>query len=133
MSDERRGGSFAPPLTAEALAAYETLAASAAPQVRDGMKVLIALAAEYRKLESRAVATGDPHPSGRGRVVSLAVAVADAIDPLLPWDDELKMYAQVFDRIDPIANGPLRDAAHHLLWYAVELSLGREPITTDRL
>lgn len=132
MLEPRKGGSFAPPLAADTLAAYRALAASAPPQVRDAMNVLLVLAEEHRK-HPESTAAGAPHPSGRGRIVPLAVAVADALDPLVPWDEELEMFAAVFGRIDGAEDKSLRDAAFHLLWYAKELSLGREPLTCDKL
>lgn len=132
MLEPRKGGSFAPPLTEETIKKYRVLAESAPAQVKDGMGVLLVLACEHRK-HPESAAVGTPHPSGRGVMVPLAVAVADAIDPFTPWDDELRMFGDVFGRIDSVEHKELRDAAHHLLWYAKELSLGREPITTDKL
>lgn len=128
----RIGGSFAPPLTVDKIDAYAALAATAPPQVKDAMSTLLVLAREYQK-HPTATSPSKPHPSGRGTIVPLAVAVADAIDPLVPWDEELAMFAAVFEKIDATAGKPLRDAAFHLLWYARELSIGRDPLTTDKL
>jgi hypothetical protein len=52
-----------------------------------------------------------------------------------PWLSELDRLGNaagdgLFDRLP---NGPLRDAAFHLLWYAKEITNDREPLTADVL
>ena len=48
----------------------------------------------------------------------------------LPSTEQLRECGERFDRLP---RGELRDAAFHLLWFATELSLGREPITNDTI
>lgn len=50
-----------------------------------------------------------------------------------PWMRELVAIEPLLDSIDSITQKPLRDMAFHLLWFAKELTLDREPMTTDKL
>lgn len=134
------GGSFAPELTAAKLASYKTLAASAPPSVRDEMLKLVSMVETFRQTPASKNG-GKPHPSGRGTIVPLEDAEIKRIWDLVPWNTEVPgehvnecaVLAQLFDGIDPVGQKPLRDAAHHLLWHAVELALDREPLTADKL
>lgn len=128
----RIGGSFAPPLGAEKIAAYRALAASADPAVAEAVLALCDMVALFRETPASRNA-GTPHPSGRGTIVPLEDAEIKRIWDTVPWEHEAEMYARLFDGIDPVAAKPLRDAAFHLLWFAVELGRGREPLTADRL
>ena len=83
---ERRGGSFAPPLSAEKLAAYAALVPTIEdPQVKEIMKKLHALGVEFQKTPSSTLA-GSPHPSGMGEIVRLEPAEIQRIWDLVPWD-----------------------------------------------
>lgn len=126
------GGSFAPPLDAAKLAEYKALAAAAEEKVREGMTALIKMVETFRETPA-STQTGKPHPSGRGLVVPLDEAEVKRIWDVVPWQEELDLYAGWFDKIDPVKLKPLRDAAFHLLWYGRELFLDREPMTADRL
>lgn len=125
-------GSFAPPLTDELLDRYEELAASAEPQVRDAMNELLACCRKWWDLPESG-ADGTAHPSGRGVVVPLDKPIAEALDSVIPYADELDVMRKRFEAIDPNTQKELRDAANHLMWHVDELSLGREPISTDKL
>lgn len=130
----RIGGSFAPALDAKGLAAYRKLAADAPPQVAEGMRVLADMLEFYRKGPEGSRSTrSTPHPSGRGTIVTLPDDEVKRIWDAVPWDDDLDMYAKVFDRIDPVAQKELRNAAFHLLWFGRELFLDRVPLTADKL
>lgn len=126
------GGSFAPPLTPAKLKQYVELAADASPQVTEAMAVLADAVEAYWKHKPSKQA-GTAHPSGRGFIVPLEPETIKALDSAVPWNEELEMYAKVFDRIDPVAQRDLRNAAFHLLWFGRELFLDREPITADKL
>jgi hypothetical protein len=126
------GGSFAPPLDAKKLAAYRKLAKAEGGAVGDAMTALCDMAETFQKTPA-SKREGKPHPSGRGMIVRLEDAEVERIDPVVPWPHECEMYAKLFDGIDPQARKELRDAAHHLLWFAVELTNDREPLTSDRL
>lgn len=128
----RFGGSFAPPLTAEKLAAYRTLAETAEPEAKDAMQKLL-LMAETFQMTGESKLGGTPHPSGRGTVVPLEEAEKERIFDVVPWEKELRMYGQVFETISHETHPDLRNAAFHLLWYGKELCLDREPITNDKL
>jgi len=129
------GGSFAPKLSGEQLASYRTLAAKASRPVADAMLSLATMVEAYYQQARLHSATekGVPHASGRGQIVALTKPVVDAIDKHVPWEHELKSTAELFETIPNDTQKPLRDAAHHLLWYATELSKDREPITTDKI
>jgi hypothetical protein len=83
----------------------------------------------------------EPHRSGFASVIPLKEEEIQRIWDYVPWNDsvpgdhvnECAQLAELFDGIDPVQKKDLRDAAFHLLWYAQELALDREPITTDSL
>lgn len=134
MNPARIGGSFAPPLDDARLEAYRELAEKASPQVAEAMNALLAMADAYNERpESEEEPAGTPHPSGRGTITPLAEGEVERLWDVVPWEDELAMYGQVFDRIDAGTDKATRDAAFHLLWYGRELNLDRIPMTTDRL
>lgn len=134
------GGSFAPPLDAERVRAYRELADDASPEVRQAMNQLCEMVSAHQRL-TRSKRSGTPHPSGRGMHVPLEGETIKALWDLVPWPDEapgehaneVAQLSALFDGIDAAKYKPLRDAAFHLLWYAVELARDREPMTTDKL
>jgi hypothetical protein len=128
----RIGGSFAPPLDATKVVAYRRLADSAPPQIREAVHKLADMAVLFQETP-RSSLPGAPHPVGRGVIVPLEKAEVERIWDAVPWAEEIEMYAALFDKIDPVTAKSLRDAAYHLLWFAVELEKDREPITNDML
>jgi hypothetical protein len=127
---DRIGGSFAPPVTDDHLKAdWPELIEQTTGLTRAALEQLHRLAKAHRKHPPVKGAAGTRHASGQGLVVPLTAAAQSAVASNLPTRDELAVYAQLFE---PLA-GDVRDAAFHLLWYATELSLGREPMTTDKL
>lgn len=133
MSDLPRhhGGSFAPPLTDKLLSSYAQLAAGAPPEIKDAMQTLLKCVCQWWDLpESSGKEGTEPHLSGKGTIVTLDSEIADALWDNIPWIHELQMLEKLFETI---TSAPLRNAAHHLLWFAKELELGREPITADKL
>lgn len=126
------GGSFAPPLSDSKLAAYREMAKDVHPQIADAMNALLACVEKWWELPD-STAAGSAHPSGRGTIIPLDKSAILSLDEHIPWGDELDLYAQLFEGIDPVAQKELRDAAHHLLWHVRELESGREPLTSDLL
>lgn len=126
----RIGGSFAPPLTPDRLAAYRQAAQSADPPTRDAILALAAMVEHFQATPASTQA-GTPHPSGRGLIVPLEATEVQRIWDVVPWDHELDAMQMLFDRLD--GKSPLRTPAFHLLWYARELAKDREPITCDRI
>jgi len=126
------GGSFAPPLDADTLADYKSLAATAPEQVGEYMRDLIQMLKVFRETPD-SEQPGKPHPSGRGTIVPLEDAEIKRIWDVVPWKEELDVMGGVFDNIDPLTQRELRNAAFHLLWFGRELCADREPITTDKL
>lgn len=136
------GGCFAPPLTDEMLDQYEELAEVAELSIKEAMLRLLKVVKTWWELpESRK--SGKPHATGRGMMVPLEDEHVALIDEDMPWRDELNAFAARFDKIHPVEQKTLRDAAHHLLWFANELyhdpdnseqpEFGREPITNDKI
>lgn len=133
------GGSFAPKLTEDMLDGYKELIEDIDPTaakhygpVKDQMTRLAKMVEVFHETPESTRA-GTPHPSGRGMVVPLAKEEVERIDAHVPWDYEVESLKELFDKIDPVEDKELRDAAHHLLWYAVELVKDREPMTLDRV
>lgn len=129
----RFGGSFAPPIDEAKLDRYRLLAGTVVdPMVAGYMRDLCDMVAVFRETpESKR--RGTPHPSGRGTIVPLETDEIARIDWCVPWSRECDVMGEAFDRLDPVGDKETRDAAFHLLWFARELTLDREPITTDRL
>jgi hypothetical protein len=140
MAKPRIGGTFAPPLTPEKMDRYAQLASVAPEMVRLEMTKLLDMVRAFSDGPTRGTA-GERHPSGAGTIVPLADAEIKRLWDLVPWNDEkpgdhvneCRVLAELFDGISPVKQKELRDAAFHLLWYANELALDREPITADRL
>jgi hypothetical protein len=128
----RIGGSFAPPLTTGKVTAFRKLAERAPPAVGEAMGKLCDMVDLFHEMPA-STQPGTPHPVGMGNIVHLEEAEKARIEHLVPWAHENRMYADLFEGIDPKTDKPLRDAAFHLLWYAVELTNDREPLTSDRL
>lgn len=137
----RLGGSFAPPIDAETLAEYRTIAEGAPPELKEPMVELCKMVGVFNETPASRQ-PGTPHPVGtmlRGDgsvipaplVVPLDEAEIKRIWDYVPWDHECEMYRQLFETI-PV-DSPLRNPAFHLLWYAVELTRDREPMTKDKL
>lgn len=130
------GGSFAPPLTDDLLAYYagliDTLPRES--QVREALTKLYQCCDEWWEQPESTGGNGTSnHKSGRGIVVNLDEPVKKALWEYIPWTEELNLYGELFDRLSPITEKELRNAAFHLLWYVKELDLDREPITKDKL
>lgn len=131
---QRIGGSFAPPLTDDLLAKYQTLinAVPAGQQLRDALNDCMACCRKWWDLPE-STGEGTPHLSGRGKVIDLDLPTAEALFDHIPWEEELDTFAKLFNEIDPQEKRDLRNAAFHLLWHVKELNMDREPITTDKL
>lgn len=130
MPKQLIGGTFAPPLSDEKLAAYEGIAATASPEVKDAMGTLQACVRKWWALPDSTGVNRTPHPSGRGAIIPLDDHIAKELWDSIPWTHELNAIQGLFDGI-PSDQTELRNAAFHLLWHVKELDLDREPITND--
>jgi len=123
-------GSFAPPLSDAKLAEYSDLAETATNHViRGHMKNLIKMLEKFRQTPASALEP-KPHPVGVGTVTPLEQQEVERMNDVVPTIDDCRRINDEFDRLP---NGNLRNAAYHLLWFAVELAEGREPCTNDKL
>jgi hypothetical protein len=123
------GGSFAPPLTAEKLASYkEQVGAFEEPYKGEVLK-LIDMVETFQQTPASSNGSS-PHPSGTGFITPLEDAEIKRIWDKVPWWYEVDALKTLFDKL-PVGN--LRNIAFHLLWFAQELTLDREPLTNDKL
>ena len=73
------------------------------------------------------------HPSGVGIIIPLEESIATQLFDDIPWDHEIDAIQKLCDEIDNSTQKELRDMAFHLLWHVKELSIDREPMTSDKL
>lgn len=127
---ERRCGSFAPPLTEETIKDYARLADKARPEVLDAMQTLLRLVAKWWGLPISKAQAVD-HNSGVGKAIPLTSDLQEELFEDIPWMHELDGMGVLFEKIPTNGvNKEIRNAAFHLLWHAKELCLDREPICT---
>lgn len=138
------GGSFAPPIGVEdftdargrshntTLERYAELAETAPPEVKSSMLELVAMCRSFLASAPQTTSTAR-HPSGIGMIQPLAEATVQELWDATPWRHELDAMAPLFEKIDPVAQPDLRNAAFHLLWYGYELTADRLPCTADQL
>lgn len=126
------GGCFAPPLTPEKLANYRAMASAAPPEIGEAMSKLCDMVAKFQETPDSSLPDQPTNIPGLS-LVPLEPDEVQRIWDWVPWGDELKLYAARFETISPTDQKPLRDAAHHLLWYGWELFNDREPLTRDKL
>jgi hypothetical protein len=134
MIRQRIGGTFAPPLSDELLANYKAMI-DALPDspVKEAMSTLHTCCAKWWELPESDTAP-QRHPTGAAiPVVALSADNARVLWDHIPWKEELEMLKGLFERINPRTEQPLRNAAFHLLWHAIELENDREPLTADKL
>lgn len=154
--------SFAPPLTDESLARYEELANEQEGELLDALTTLLACVKTWWELpestrkdvtrwQSNYVVPNpdyDPLASKltkqgqKNKLVPftfeetpLEESHIEALDSVTPWMRELDTLSTPQDTgpFDSLPSGELRNAAFHLLWFAKELTLDREPLTKDKL
>lgn len=133
---------FAPPLTDELLAEYETLIEGMPDELaetRDAMRDCLACVKAWWELpestlpgERWRIRNTVTKKDQEYRVVPLEDEHISALYDVTPWMRELAAMEPLFDAL-PLSPPALRDAAHHLLWHAKEVSLDREPLTADKL
>lgn len=119
--NRKPGGSFAPPMSDEKLALYASIASSAGAEVGDAMRQLLVCVNAWWE---------QPESTGSGFFYELDKPIQAALFDSIPWTRELDSMAVLFETL-PI--GDLRNAAHHLLWFARELDSDREPMTRDKV
>lgn len=132
---------FAPPLTDELLANYETLVATLPAEraeLKDAMQQCLACVKAWWELPASTRTDGetfDIRHRGEKRKYTVTPLESEQVQRLwdvTPWMRELVAIEPLFDAL-PLAEKELRDAACHLLWHAKEITLDREPLTSDKL
>jgi hypothetical protein len=63
-------------------------------------------------------------------VTPLDIDTKETLDPLIPWEYEIPALQTLFGAI---TENELRNMAHHLLWFVIELCNVREPLTQSVL
>lgn len=127
---------FAPPLNDALLARYEThIAAVDDDELRDCLRTLYRCVAAWWQLpDSTRPAKRWEFDRGKtlGEEVPLEDEHVEALWEVTPWMRELLAMEPLLDAI-PVAQPDLRNMAFHLLWHCKEITLDREPMTTERL
>ena len=128
------GGSFAPPLSDEKLAAYQELInlVPEKTQLREALDTCMKCVMKWWELPESSSGS-KPHGSGRGALIELDDSIKSDLWDLIPWKEEIETIKKLFDGIEPVKDKALRNAAYHLLWHVIELDLDREPITNDKI
>ncbi len=163
---------FAPPLTDELLARYESLIAGLSPEqaeLQDALRQCLACVKAWWELPASGRKDGERFDIGhRGEKSSFRVTALESehvtrLWDVTPWMRELLALEELFSalptgtrevpvtvpitgrdghpatrvetRVEVIdqAAYDLRNAAFHLLWHAKEITLDREPLTSDVL
>lgn len=117
------------PITPADLKAYRKLLGKASKEVKSAGLGLIRMLEVFWETPASQL-TGIRHQSGVGQIVPLEPAEIQRIWDYVPDQPEIDQMSIMFETLPA---GALRNAVHFLLWYAVELSKDREPITTDTL
>ena len=129
----RIGGSFAPPLSDEKLAAYEAMINGMAESpLKTALQTCLTCVKQWWDLPE-STGNGRPHPVGIGYIVDLDEAVKQSLWDAIPWQHEIEAMQRLFDAIPADTERDLRNIAFHLLWHVKELDLDREPLTNDKL
>lgn len=135
---------LAPPLTVEKLAEYRELAIKCKDEViTDEMLKLVKMVEVFNETptseeEPTLIKIRAAKINGQVREslakIPLAADEVKRIWDVVPYAHELKALAELFEGIPNSPTWkPLRDAAHHLLWFATELYNDREPMTFDKV
>lgn len=133
---------FAPPLSDELLAQYKTLI-DIVPneELRDALLSCYNCVMAWWNLPESKRNDGlwfeikHKDEEKRLKVIPLEDEQIKQLWDATPWMRELNLLSTPQDDglFDKIKGTNLRNAAFHLLWYAKEISLDREPITEERL
>ena len=122
------GGSFAPRITADKVAEYRVIAETVTDrEIQSHMVSLCEMMATW--LQTPDVSMQSVGPFGQP-IAKLPKEEIDRIWDTVPWPNECKMIGECFEKLTDTAQ---RNAAFHLLWYAVELANDRQPCTKDLL
>ena len=122
---------FAPPVDCGRLAVYTDLAESISDdEIATSFWFCLRCVQRWWEIPASQATSTSTHPCGLGKIVPLDCECRDLLGSVIPSAEQLRECGERFDRLP---RGELRDAAFHLLWFATELSLGREPITNDTI
>lgn len=129
---------FAPPLTEETLAKYESMIAGIEnAEIKDAMQSCFCCVQAWWQLPESKRKDGKKWTiKNRGRDTEYVETPLEnehvvSLWDVTPWDRECDSMAALFDTI-PVVD-PIRNAAYHLLWHCKEITRDREPLTADKL
>lgn len=133
---------FAPPLTDEKLAKYESIVATTDPMTQVGdmlRKCLACVKAWYVLPESKRTDVDRFKTTRDGKEVTYVTTPLEdehvkALWDVTPWMTELDVCSNTTDTgLFDSLTGEFRDCAFDLLWHTKEITLDREPLTQDRI
>ena len=131
---------FAPPVSDESLAGYEAeIALLPASEAKEALAMCLACVKAWwvapesteEGVKWNITRQGKPHSF---KEIPLSEDLIKSLWDTTPWPSELRRLsnetgAGLFDALE----GKIRDIAFHLLWHCNEISIDREPLTTDKL
>lgn len=132
---------FAPPLNDKTLTEYKKLFKNVEDkELKDCLDTLHKCTEAWWK-QAESQATGQKEwlfytkdgKEVRGIEQPLQPEQVESLWDTTPWMRELVAMEPILDKINPQSEKELRNAAFHLLWFAKEITLDREPMTTERL
>jgi len=144
----------APEITTEKVSEYETLISGITDrEVKDRCADLLSCVKEYMTLPASAEDTGDTFVFGEGaarkscKIHPFDQSKVNALWDVTPYMTDLAAYEVCFEALPPgtvenedgtvtledATEKAIRDMAFHLLWYAKEITLDREPLTLGKL
>jgi len=122
----------APPLTDELLEQYKvTIDSLPNDELKDALQTLLACSAAWWELPEslRKPIAKVQTPTQEQPIVPLEEHHVEQLDRTTPWMKDIMAMEVLFDQL----TGDLRNMAFHLSWHAKELTLDREPLTSDKL
>ncbi len=130
---------LAPALSDEKIAAYHAIIAGLpVSPIKDAMASCLAAVKAWWALPE-STRRGDRYETthqGKAKSFDVTPLESEHVKTLhdhVPWMYELEAMKLIFEAIPNDTQKELRDAAHHLLWHAIELCNDHEPTTQDKL
>lgn len=133
---------LAPSLSDEKLATYRTLIDTIGnPEIKEAATTCLTAVAKWWELPestsrpsavvevAHRTSPTEKRTAHEIPVVDLEHQHVQALWEFVPWLSECERMKELFD----VLTGDVRDMCFHLLWFCIELTLDREPITQDKI